>query len=246
MTDEVPLRLRMFAGPNGAGKTSLVQSLAREFTPDGAFHVHHYINADDLRLTLTDDGLDFATFGLKLDRRSVTESLLTGGRLASSHPTLSSVKCIGSKLQIHECDAYTAAAVADFLRDALLTRRQSFAFETVMSHRSKVEFFRSAAETGYRTYLYFIATRSPELNVSRVSSRVELGGHDVPAEKIRARYHRSLDLLPEAMKSAHRAFVFDNSVGEPQWLAEQLPDKTLELKVPEKLVPEWFRERISL
>jgi hypothetical protein len=48
MSAETPKRLRMFAGPNESGKTSLVRKLAREFSPDGLFQLHNFINADDL------------------------------------------------------------------------------------------------------------------------------------------------------------------------------------------------------
>jgi hypothetical protein len=72
------------------------------------------------------------------------------------------------------CDAYAAAAVADFLRDELLAAGQSFSFETVMSHRSKIDFFAKARTAGYRTYLYFIATESFHLNIYRVKNRVAL------------------------------------------------------------------------
>jgi predicted ABC-type ATPase len=82
------------------------------------------------------------------------------------------------------CDAYAAAAVVDFLRDELLAAGQSFSFETVMSHRSKVDAFARARAAGYRTYLYFITTESSHLNVYRVRGRAALGGHDVPESKV--------------------------------------------------------------
>jgi len=51
-------------------------------------------------------------------------------------------------------DSYLASRVAEFLRYALLAAKQSFTFETVMSHPSKLEFLRDAQVAGYRTYLY--------------------------------------------------------------------------------------------
>jgi predicted ABC-type ATPase len=38
-----------------------------------------------------------------------------------------------------------------------------------------------------------------------VKSRVHLGGHDVPEDKIVSRYTRSLDLLLEAIRHTNRA-----------------------------------------
>lgn len=64
----------------------------------------------------------------------------------------------------------------------LLKVRQTFTFETVMSHPGKVALLQQAQQAGYRTYLYYVAT-DPEINVSRVANRVALKGHDVPSEK---------------------------------------------------------------
>ncbi len=40
---------------------------------------------------------------------------------------------------------------------------------------------KKANELGYKTYLYFIATESPKINISRVKYRVSRGGHDAPS-----------------------------------------------------------------
>ncbi len=244
MSGAVVSRVRMFAGPNGSGKTSLVRSLAKEFSPDGSFHVRHYVNADDLQAALSGAGVDFADLGIALNEAALTESLKHGGRLEATHPTFASIRCTSSRLFIPDCEAYTAAAVADFIREQFLAARRSFAFETVMSHRNKVDLLRRAVEAGRRTCLYFIATSDPKLNVLRVHSRVEVGGHDVPADKVVARYHRSLALLPDAMRFAHRAFLFDNSGGAPEWLAERTPEGTLALKVTPDSLPDWFRTHV--
>lgn len=59
--------------------------------------------------------------------------------------------------------------------------------------------------------LYFVATSDPLINISRVSARVALGGHDVPHDKVISRYQRTISLLPSAIRAAHKTFVFDNS-----------------------------------
>jgi predicted ABC-type ATPase len=104
-----------------------------------------------------------------------------------------------------------AQAIADFKRDACLRRRESFSFETVLSHRSKIDVMIAAHRAGYDVTLYFVATEDPEINVRRVENRVAKGGHDVPHERIRARYARSLAFLADAALVARRAVVFDNS-----------------------------------
>jgi predicted ABC-type ATPase len=104
-----------------------------------------------------------------------------------------------------------AQAMSDLKRDTCLQRRKNFSFETVMSHPSKVEIMTRAHDAGYDVTLYFVATSDPEINVRRVEDRVALGGHDVPHDRIRARYWRSLDLLPRAALVVRRTVLFDNS-----------------------------------
>lgn len=110
-----------------------------------------------------------------------------------------------------------AQATADFKRELCLERRLSFSFETVMSHPSKVEIMLKAHDAGYDVTLFFVATSDPEINVRRVENRVANGGHDVPHDRIRARYERSLSYLCHAALVARRTIVFDNSalVGFP-------------------------------
>ena len=108
-----------------------------------------------------------------------------------------------------------------------------------MSHRSKVDFLKLAQESGFRTYLYYVATEDPEINVSRVETRVAEGGHDVGREKIVDRYYRSLDLLADAVEHSNRAYIFDNSSDEKVWIAEVTDGAIFELK--SDMMPVWFK-----
>ena len=107
--------------------------------------------------------------------------------------------------------AYTAARKAEEQRNIWLADGQSMAFETVMSHPSKIEFMQRAKDAGYRVLLIFVGLSNPELSVQRVRERFQAGGHDVPIDKIMTRYIRVMDLLPKAIKVADRALIFDNS-----------------------------------
>lgn len=143
-------------------------------------------------------------------------------------------------------NSYFASVAADFLRRKLIAAQRSFTFETVMSHRSKVELLQNARDAGYRTYLYFVATDDPSINISRVANRVALGGHAVPEGKIEERYHRSLGLLMDAICLTNRAYVFDNSTdnadGTHTWLAEITDGRVLELKSDR--IPSWFKRAV--
>lgn len=143
-------------------------------------------------------------------------------------------------------NSYLASVASDFLRQKLLEQKISFTLETVMSHQSKVDLLTQAQAAGYRTYLYFVATDDPAINTSRVKSRVLLGGHNVPSDRIESRYYRFLDLLMEAIRRSNRAYIFDNSGenGEKQhtWLAEITDGRQLELK--SDLIPAWFKRAV--
>jgi predicted ABC-type ATPase len=44
-----------------------------------------------------------------------------------------------------------------------------------------------------------------------VRARRASGGHDVPEDKIRARYHRALALIPRLLKTCDKILIYDNS-----------------------------------
>jgi predicted ABC-type ATPase len=93
------------------------------------------------------------------------------------------------------------------------SERLSFCTETVFSDPkgAKLEFLRKARTLGYRSFLVFIGLSRPDLSVARVIQRVETGGHDVPDDKLRDRYPRTLANLRKAIPIVNEAFLFDNS-----------------------------------
>lgn len=139
-------------------------------------------------------------------------------------------------------NSYFASVAADFIRNKLLAAGVSFTFETVMSHPGKVDILKKAQQRGFRTYLYYVATEDPEINISRVENRVEAGGHPVPRKKIVERYHRSLDLLADAVQYTDRAYIFDNSFHEKVWVAEVTGGNELEIKTD--AMPHWFEKAL--
>src|SRR5262245_17138570 len=69
-------------------------------------------------------------------------------------------------------------------------QRVNFAFETTLASRTFAPWIRELKRTGYHFHLFFLWLPSPEVSITRVRRRVMLGGHGVPEDTIRRRYHR--------------------------------------------------------
>lgn len=242
MSDEVQ-RIRVFAGPNGSGKSSLVRLLAKEFSNQGQFHLHRWINADEIEARLRQGNFTLNSLAPQLNGADFLRFLHDSQRLPKSHPFRESVTLSQDHLIAppEHIDSYVAASIADFVREQLIVRGDSFGFETVLSHPTKIEELERARRNGARIYLYYISTESPDLNEQRIQRRVLLGEHAVPRQKIRERYHRSLSLLPGVLRIATRAYLFDNSSDSPVWFAEKLPTGSLEWRAENAWQPRWFQ-----
>jgi predicted ABC-type ATPase len=109
-------------------------------------------------------------------------------------------------------DPYEAARVAASIRDELLRQGESFVFETVFSDPvgDKLGFLRQAVKAGYTVLVCFIGISGSQISQERVDMRVMQGGHDVPSEKLVARYPRILENLRAAVHELPHVWVFDN------------------------------------
>jgi predicted ABC-type ATPase len=106
--------------------------------------------------------------------------------------------------------AYEAGGLAEIRRRELIGQRASFVAETVFSHPSKLDLVRDLCTAGYRVQLFYIHVPL-KLAERRIATRVALGGHDVPAGKIRSRYPRVISGLLAAIPLVERAYLYDNS-----------------------------------
>jgi predicted ABC-type ATPase len=235
-------RLRIFAGPNGSGKSTLNSILDPEL-------LGYYINADDIEKNILSQGfLNFSPFLTDVDEKDLFAFL-------SKHPLTAKAGLVNEikKLYLNDnklyfpmitLNSYYTSVCADYIRHKLLEQKVDFTFETVMSSPDKVYFMRLAKESGYRVYLYYIATQDPIINIDRVSNRVKKGGHPVPEGKIKERYYRSLGLLKEAVFYTDRAYIFDNSSSDTQkvWLAEITNAEVIEFHTDE--IPSWLNDHL--
>ena len=108
--------------------------------------------------------------------------------------------------------AYEAAELAGSIRAALVAQRESFVFETVLSDPigEKVEILASYASLGYTVVLIFIRIDSPRESIRRVAMRVSQGGHDVPNDKLQARFARTQANLERAIRCLSHVIVYSN------------------------------------
>lgn len=247
-------RLRVFAGPNGSGKSTIINAIREIKIKNRPIDLGIYINADDIAKTLRAKAFTFQSYSLLSVTRKDFIAVATQTGLINMHFPEEAFKSSFSisktgmlTLRSKRWCEYLAQVIAAFLREKLLQDNQKFSFETVFSHPSKIDFMREAAKKGYKVYLYFIATESPEINIFRIKKvRVKQGGHDVPDHKIKERYTRSLELMYDAAEVAYQAFFFDNSLERDGEKAEYFAHfkKVRNQKVwdpidPRK-IPTWF------
>lgn len=116
----------------------------------------------------------------------------------------------------NEYDRYVVAMnQCAAMRRSLLNDNVDFGFETVGSREDKIEFIRDAKSKGYRIFIEFITVSSPEICIKRIQERVKMGGHDVPVDKVRSRYARTMGYLRTYLRLADEAIVLDNSGSSP-------------------------------
>jgi predicted ABC-type ATPase len=238
-------RLRMFAGPNGSGKSTLLKAV---FDRVSKQHFGVIINPDEIEKNMKKDlYIDLTIFQVNT-REETFFTFLRNSTLLQNQQLdcfVSHIKFSSNIIHLSQehLNSYFASVFASFIREELISKRISFSFETVMSSDDKVKLLKKAQDNGYRTYLYYIATESSEINIGRVENRVRQGGHNVSKEKIISRYTRSLNNLKEAIKYSNRAYIFDNSSSDTKhsWIAEIDRSKS-SINVLVDSIPNWFYE----
>jgi predicted ABC-type ATPase len=118
------------------------------------------------------------------------------------------------------------------LERAIVEERKDFAFETTLGGNTIPALLRKAISRGIEVRIWYVGLESAELHLSRVRSRVALGGHNIPEAKVRERYARSQLRLIELLPGLTELRVFDNSEeGDPQ--KGQTPEPKLLLHMRE-------------
>lgn len=74
----------------------------------------------------------------------------------------------------------------------LAEKGSNFAFETTPASRTFASWISKLKKDDYQFHLVFLWLKDVDLAVSRVKERVRLGGHSIPEETIRRRYHSGI------------------------------------------------------
>ena len=116
------------------------------------------------------------------------------------------------------------------LEEAIATR-QSFAFETTLGGQTITRLLHRAADGGMALKIWYVALDSADRHVARVKARAARGGHDVPEDRIRARYDNSRANLARLIPKVAALKLYDNSYEAKVNAAERpRPRLVLELR----------------
>jgi len=207
-------KLRIFAGPNGSGKTTLFDSIQSIY-----FSTRLFINADNLeQLYKKTNFINLSDFEISCTKEQFDDFCLSSGLYKKAgfneqswNLALRSNVIVNANGKKTVFNSYHFAIIADFIRHVLIQNKQSFSFETVFSHPSKLDLIDFAHQNNYKVYLYFIGTETPIMNLERVKDRVKKGGHAVEGDKVEKRYFLTMGLLADMIKKADETYLWDNS-----------------------------------
>jgi predicted ABC-type ATPase len=112
----------------------------------------------------------------------------------------------------------------------LLNGDESFAFETTLSSRSYRNKIKNAEQKGFTTTLIFFWLDNIDLAKERVKTRVAEGGHNIEPEVIERRYVKGIKYLFDIyLPMVQAGFLFDNSLGVPDIIAQKTRNGNLEI-----------------
>ena len=129
---------------------------------------------------------------------------------------------IAAGLSPFSADTVTAQAARLMITRVheLAVSGRDFAFETTLAGRGYVSFLRSAKQRGYTVELDFLWIPKVEMSIERVAERVRMGGHHIPEDVIRRRYHAGLrNLFQLYMPLVDKSNIVDNTKTEARLVA---------------------------
>lgn len=131
--------------------------------------------------------------------------------------------------------------------------RTDYSFETTLGGNTIPSTLLKAANLGIDVRVWYVGLTSADLHVERVMDRVARGGHDIPEDRIRARYVSSRKNLITLLPHLSELKLFDNSAeGDPANGDRPQPKSILHLRegalvahCPPEEVPEWAKPIVA-
>lgn len=113
----------------------------------------------------------------------------------------------------------------------LLQRKRDFAVETTLATRTLLNIAKMAQKEGYSVTLLYFWLKSPEMAIERVKARVEAGGHSIPEETIRRRYHVGINyFFKYYIPICERWILADNSQIPFRVIAEGSKEEVINIR----------------
>jgi predicted ABC-type ATPase len=110
----------------------------------------------------------------------------------------------------------------------LISRGESFAFESTCSGRAHAQTLLRSQKAGYRLTLIFLWLPSAKEALERVARRVAQGGHRIPKDVVIRRYAAGLKNLQRLyLPIADIAYIYDNTDEGGILIAERQPGRAL-------------------
>ena len=121
----------------------------------------------------------------------------------------------------------------------MFEHRLDFCIETTLATRTLLKMVEDAQGHGYSVTVIYLWLNSPELAIQRVRARVSTGGHNIPEDTIRRRYHKGLEyFFHDYRHLCNRWILADNSKPPFKVVAEGTQDSTM-IKDTEKFALIW-------
>ncbi len=83
--------------------------------------------------------------------------------------------------------------------------------ETTLTGKSIFQIIQSAKNLDYKIIMHYIGVDNYDIAISRVSSRIEKGGHGISSGDIKRRYVNSLKNLSTVLPLCDETYLYDNS-----------------------------------
>ncbi|MFO7970752.1 MAG: zeta toxin family protein [Desulfobacterales bacterium] len=113
-----------------------------------------------------------------------------------------------------EASSIQASRMMIEMMKTYVKRDESFSFETTLSGKNYIRLIPEWQKKGYRVKLYFLRLPDPEFAVARVKQRVKEGGHNVPEDVVRRRFHSGLSNFESLYKDIVDEWVLVDNSGE--------------------------------